>query len=81
MAKKYASNDANVGEIREKLSMLQHQAQSPDEEQRKKAEKELEKYQDVSQMLMIIQDNLYKNLLPKAIEKTNQTRLKMLARE
>ena len=78
---KYVSSDVNVGEIKEKISKLQHQAQSPDEKEREKAKKGLEKYQDVIQMLVIIQDNLYKNLLPKSIERTNQGRLKELAKE
>ncbi|MCK4647852.1 hypothetical protein KAT24_02910 [Candidatus Pacearchaeota archaeon] len=78
---KYVSNDANVGEIKGKIAELQHDAGSPNAEKRKEAEKELEKYQDIIQMFAIVQDNLYKNLLPKAIERTNQTRLKMLAKK
>ena len=78
---KYVSNDVNVGEIKGKIAELQHDAGSPNAEKRKKAEKELEKYQDIIQMFAIVQDNLYKNLLPKAIERTNQTRLKMLAQK
>ena len=79
--KKYLFNSTNVGEIMKELAKLQHKAQSPDAKEKESAKKELEKYQDFTQMLMIIQDNMYKNLLPKAIERTNQERLKMLAQE
>jgi hypothetical protein len=79
--KKYSFNEAKVGEMKKKIAKLQHQAKSPDEKEREKAKKELEEYQDLVYLFTIVQDNLYKNLLPKAIERTNQMRLKELVRK
>ena len=79
--KKYEANNTNVGELKKKIAELQHDEKSPNAKKRKEAEKELENYEDITSMFAIIQDNLYKNLLPKAVERTNQARLKMLARE
>ena len=79
--KKYDTNDINIGELKKKIAKLQHNKKSPDAKERENAEKELENYKDIISMFIIIQDNLYKNLLPKAIERTNQAKLKMLARE
>jgi hypothetical protein len=79
--KKYDTNDTNIGELKKKIAKLRHNEKSPDAKERENAKKELENYKDIISMFMIIQDNLYKNLLPKAIERTNHARLKMLAKE
>ena len=78
---KYISDDANIGELKQKIAELQHDLDNPNAEKAEKAEKAIKNYEHIITMFMIIQDNLYKNLLPQAIERTNQTRRKMLAQK
>ena len=79
LRKKYDSNKSNIKDVKGKIAKLQHQMKSPDEKEREAATKEMEKYSDIMNLLVINQDILYMNLLPKAIEKTNMRRIKELA--
>jgi len=80
ISKKYASDNTNVGDIKKKIAKIKHNLKSPDEKERKDAEKEIKEYQDIIVLLHVIQDEQYKNLLPKAIERTNKRLLEGLAK-
>lgn len=75
LAEKYNGNNTSMKEIQIILSKAQHNLKSPDEKDKKDAEKIMEKYQDIFGIIQIIQDEQYKNLLPKAIERTNKKML------
>lgn len=81
ISKKYASDNTNLGDVKKKIAKIQHNLKSPDEKERKDAEKAMKEYQNISILLHIVQDEQYKNLLPKAIERTNKNLLKNLAKE
>ena len=75
LAKKYDGNDKSMKEIQTIISKAQHNLKSPDEKDRENAEKAMEKYQDIAGIMQVILDEQYKNLLPKAIERTNKRML------
>ncbi len=78
LAQKYNGNNTSMKEIQLIISKAQHNLKSPDEEDRKSAEKAMEKYQDIAGIIQVIQDEQYKNLIPKAIERTNKRILENL---
>ena len=80
LAKKYSGNDTSMKEIQLIISKAQHNLKSPDEKDRKDAEKAMEKYQDIAGLMQVILDEQYKNLLPKAIERTNKRILENLVK-
>jgi hypothetical protein len=78
LAQKYNGNDTSMKEINTIISKAQHNLKSPDEEERKSAEKAMEQYQDIVGLMQVILDEQYKNLVPKAIERTNKRILENL---
>ncbi|MCK5044084.1 hypothetical protein KAR52_03725, partial [Candidatus Pacearchaeota archaeon] len=80
LASKYSEDNTSMEEVQSVISYAQHNLKSPDEKERTDAEKTMEKYQSIAGIMQIIQDEQYKNLLPKAIERTNKRILENLVR-
>lgn len=79
LSEKYSGKDITVSDLLSKVAKIQHQAKSPDKKEQEAAKKEMEKYKDIIGIWQVIENIQYKNLIPKAIERTNKATLENLA--
>lgn len=61
-----------LNDFNKKMRDLQYRLSNPDEDEAKKALEEIRKYESLSLIMNIIQDEHYRTFLPEAIEKTNK---------
>lgn len=67
---KYKGEELNA--LKKKIEGLMHDKSHPDKDKSKAAKKELKKYNIISAVFKVIEDEIYKDLIPKAIEGTNK---------
>lgn len=76
---KYATE--NLGKLKEKIAIIQHDLKSPDEKKREKADEDIKEYSNILEIFESIEDNIYQKLLPRAVEKTIASRLERLVKQ
>lgn len=68
--KEYAGEELTA--LKQKIASIMHDMSNPDKDKAKKAMEDYKKYEKINALLNIMEDDIYKNLISEAIERTNK---------